>query len=421
MAKRLLSWCRRHWLISPILAALVLTLPVLAVMGWGRSLLDLSVSDALILLVDVAFVYPLFAAFFVYPLVLTGIECCLLLRRPDGARRTVERVYDGITLALGAVYTPTYLVMICNTVWADWPETLSNSSVHTPLASWHLPTILLFLAIGLVGYLVLNYLPLRKLPPLVVVLSFSGMYLACGVGIAFAVQTVTDPAHLWLVLLPLNMLFITARTVRAKMAEFQGLEREERTYRSPLLRRMDSVLCKSQWWPVLAFLLMWPFLGLLICLLTLFGQSPSAAIRAFAETSDWNLSKEVSPQNIYYDEHYLCTVAAGGHRRIVHPIRRGVRHGHPVIVNRQLCVANAFEQILEEKTPRFHRALRRFYDNYGFPIAKLIHSPFTADVIYFLMKPLEWLFLLVLYCTDVHPESRIAIQYTGKGLGDFQE
>ena len=149
----------------------------------------------------------------------------------------------------------------------------------------------------------------------------------------------------------------------------------------------------------------------MVCLLVLLGQSPSAAIRAWTETSDWNLSQKVAPQNIYYDEHYLCTVAAGGHRKLVRPQRMGVRHGHRVIVNRQLCIANAFEQILEEKTPRFHRAVRKFYDNYGFPIAKLIHSPYIADLIYLLMKPLEWLFLLVLYCTDPRPEDLIAVQY----------
>ncbi len=27
------------------------------------------------------------------------------------------------------------------------------------------------------------------------------------------------------------------------------------------------------------------------------------------------------------------------------------------------------------------------------------------------MKPLEWLFLAVLYLTEVHPEDRIAVQY----------
>lgn len=33
---------------------------------------------------------------------------------------------------------------------------------------------------------------------------------------------------------------------------------------------------------------------------------------------------------------------------------------------------------------------------------------------YFIMKPLEWIFLCVLYLTDAHPENRIAVQYTGK-------
>ena len=47
------------------------------------------------------------------------------------------------------------------------------------------------------------------------------------------------------------------------------------------------------------------------------------------------------------------------------PLRLGMRHGHEVIVNRQLCVANAFEQVLEERTPRFHRALRNFFPDFG--------------------------------------------------------
>ena len=33
------------------------------------------------------------------------------------------------------------------------------------------------------------------------------------------------------------------------------------------------------------------------------------------------------------------------------------------------------------------------------------------DVIYYLMKPLEWIFLLVLYLVDRKPENRIALQY----------
>ena len=101
---------------------------------------------------------------------------------------------------------------------------------------------------------------------------------------------------------------------------------------------------------------------------------------------------------------------------MVKPLRTGKRHGHEVLVNRQLCIANAFEQLLEERTPHFHRAVRGLYDKTGYPIAKHIRSPYLADAIYFLMKPLEWLFLLVLYLCDTKPENRIAVQYPHKPL-----
>ena len=156
---------------------------------------------------------------------------------------------------------------------------------------------------------------------------------------------------------------------------------------------------------------MWPLLGIIISILLLFGQEPDSIIKAWTETSDWTLSNKVAPQNIYEDEHYLCTVAAGGHRKIVKPLRMGLRHGHKVIVNRQLCIANAFEEILEEKTPRFHKIVRGFYDKYGFPVAKLINSKWIADLVYFLMKPLEYIFLIFIYLVDVNPENRIATQY----------
>ena len=117
-----------------------------------------------------------------------------------------------------------------------------------------------------------------------------------------------------------------------------------------------------------------------------------------------------------FDEHYLCTVAAGGHKKVVKPLRTGKRHGHQVLVNRQLCIANAFEQLLEEHIPRFHRAVRGLYDKTGYPIAKHIRSPYLADGIYFFMKPLEWIFLLVLYLCDPEPENRIAVQYPHKPL-----
>lgn len=58
--------------------------------------------------------------------------------------------------------------------------------------------------------------------------------------------------------------------------------------------------------------------------------------------------------------------------------------------------------------------MRHFYDTYGFPVARLIRSRYAADVVYFLMKPLEWFFLIVIYFCDVKPENRIAMQYLPK-------
>lgn len=62
--------------------------------------------------------------------------------------------------------------------------------------------------------------------------------------------------------------------------------------------------------------------------------------------------------------------------------------------------------------PKLHKIIRRFYDNYGYPISKHITSQLRADVVYILMKPLEYLFLLVLYLFDAQPENRIAVQYS---------
>ena len=86
------------------------------------------------------------------------------------------------------------------------------------------------------------------------------------------------------------------------------------------------------------------------------------------------------------------------------------------MVNRQLLVANAFEDLLEERLPGVHRRLRQFYDTFGYPIARHIKSRFTADLVYLLMKPLEYFFVIVLYLFDTAPEDRIAVQYLGADL-----
>lgn len=76
-------------------------------------------------------------------------------------------------------------------------------------------------------------------------------------------------------------------------------------------------------------------------------------------------------------------------------------------------IANAFENVLEQHFPACHRSIRRLYDKYGYPISRHIRTKAAADLLYLAMKPLEWLFLLVLYTVDACPENRIQTQYTG--------
>lgn len=372
--------------------------------------------------------------FLIFPILVTIYQVFYLLRIVRGTGKNKETdmetvvgknmkkrpcliVFDLVILAIGILYSLIYLSLLQEAVFqADWTETLYNTEKHTPINTQCSITILVFIGIGLLGYLVVNLVKLEKMPPLLLVLGMSAMYLATGLSIAWGIQVYDTETlmDLYLLLLPCNCVLITARVVSEKVQEWKEIPYEENEkIQEGILGQCRKLLEKSTLWPVLAFLFMIPLLGILIAILVLFGQAPDAVIRAFTQTSDWNLSQRVAPQNVMYDEHYLCTVAAGGHEKVVKPIRLGKRHGHEVIVNRQLCIANAFEQILEERTPRFHKVVRHFYDTCGFPVAKLIRNRYVADLVYFLMKPLEWFFLIVLYLTDAKPENRIAVQYLG--------
>jgi hypothetical protein len=162
------------------------------------------------------------------------------------------------------------------------------------------------------------------------------------------------------------------------------------------------------------FILLMPFFVLQQAILTLLGQRPDAAVRVFVESCGFTFSDPAycpPPSG-----HYLCTIAVHGNPQLVKPLRKGVRWGYGIMVNRQLLVANAFEQWLEEFSPSGHRVLRRFYDSLKIPVDKWSEKAWVANVLYILMKPLEWFFLLWLYMTDIKPENRIALQYLPKKM-----
>lgn len=122
------------------------------------------------------------------------------------------------------------------------------------------------------------------------------------------------------------------------------VERSIKLENNALLAWLNRYAARAKTWPVAAFAVALPLLGLAYAALVLLGQGPHALIRAFTDTSDWTLSQQTSPPNVYYDEHYLFTVAAGGHHKLVKPLRSGIRHGRRKVVNRQLLVANAWNK-----------------------------------------------------------------------------
>lgn len=353
--------------------------------------------------------------FMIFPILLTLLNIYYLILCNDFR---ISRILDLVILTVGTLFSCILLLLSDIMFDSDWNVVLVNSQLHTPIYTKTYPTIICLLIIGLVGYFILSYIKLEKMPPLIIVLCISFMYIGvfeCGLWI---IQLITFKHRLdsFLLLLPFNFIIIVIKTLRFKIKEWKIIEdQNKKQFKNKLFNQLNNMLMDSTSWNTGAFILMWIVLGGVMCILVLFNQQPDYFIKAYLETSDWNLSQRVAPQNIYCDQHYLCTVAAGGHQKVVKPVRLGVRHGHQVIVNRQLCIANAFEQILEERVPIFHKHIRYFYDTYGFEVAKLIHNQYTADFIYYIMKPLEWIFLIVIYCFDTKPENRIAVQYSPLG------
>lgn len=161
-----------------------------------------------------------------------------------------------------------------------------------------------------------------------------------------------------------------------------------------------------------AVYLLAPFTALIQALLFLFGQNPDSIITQFTNSCGFFLSVQ---QNCSCGgDHYLCSIAANGNKLLVKPVRMGWRKNEKIIVNRQLLIANAFENWLEDHWPGLHQKIRSAYDACNIPVNEWSKHKQFANVLYVLMKPLEWLFLAWLYIVDRYPENRIARQYLPK-------
>ena len=172
------------------------------------------------------------------------------------------------------------------------------------------------------------------------------------------------------------------------------------------LSTKSALFCSS----VIAIL---PVFVLITLILMLFGDDYDAVSKALTETTTWGFSQHDHPPHLPHKGHYLCTVAACGSPRLVKPLRWGIRGKQRIIVNRQLQIANAFEELIADLSPTLHRFIRKNYDRYGYDLSKKIRTRWASNLTYILMKPLEWGFLLCLYTFCLRPEEKIRRQYSG--------
>jgi hypothetical protein len=196
-----------------------------------------------------------------------------------------------------------------------------------------------------------------------------------------------------------------------KATTYEINEALEKTYSNKILNYLNDFLATKSRSPFWIILLMFPVFFIVTLLLILLGQETNSIIKVFTDTATWKLSQQIHPPILDHKGHYLCTVATSGHPKIVKPIRLGKRNGKNIIVNRQLLIANAFEEMIQDLSPRLHYKIRAFYDQYGYNISKKINTSFLSNTTYILMKPLEWIFLICLYLICDKPEQKINRQY----------
>ncbi len=350
-----------------------------------------------------------------YPFVMTFIN----VRKFFGKTDYPEILLDIFGLYPGAVLSCfSFLIMGGATgeiAAGDYNVPIRADSYHNFLHSEYEWIIVTAIILGFMGLTLLGLLKPEKTPPLIAAGAIACTVLGLTAILFLFIQLAKhfEWIHIFCLLYLANVFLLAVRRIRLHITERVRLANERETvYRTRFGAWLGKIMSKVSTMTLLSFVMIFPVAAILEILSIIFGQGPDGFIKAFTMTADWTFSTQIPPPPLEYDGHYLCTVAAGGHKKIVKPLRFGNRLDHKIVVNRQLLAANAFEDLIMEKLPRFHKAVRGFYNKYGYPVSRHITTPFRADVVYFLMKPLEYIFVFVLYLFDSQPENRIAVQYS---------
>ncbi len=328
----------------------------------------------------------------------------------DKFKRTTDLI-----LIFFFIYSAVLFFIMCDTYRFDYMTPIDAVDYgYTPLATKHRLSIWVFGALSL-GSMLALWLKGEALPPLTLVLCLVFTIIGIGFSVAIVLQTYQntedDNALTWAYfLLPMSYTIIASALVFGLILT-DAQTAAHRIYHNPILRTLNRFLSMAYVRPFWVLLLLAPAFILVVAILTLFGQDPHAITKAFTETTTWQFSQQTHPPDLGHGGHYLCTVAVCGNPKVVKPLRLGRRHGNTIVVNRQLLIANAFEEWVHDVSPKWHRIIRSTYDRYGYPLSRQITGSSASNWVYRMMKPLEWFFLVILYLFCVKPEEKIAKQY----------
>ncbi|MDP2386425.1 MAG: hypothetical protein Q8M29_08635 [Bacteroidota bacterium] len=309
------------------------------------------------------------------------------------------------------VLLPIYGFMLSFDECGEHPFNLKDKI--TPIVLFILPMFSYFISVGFKD----------KLPPLLNAILPIGLIIGIIYCIILTIHFFPF-MHIGLIFPLLGLpLFAPAFSLMLLSSEFIRLHKYQQSQFLEQLKKSTSAQMSlitkffgsSFWFKFPIFLLLCsPVIVIIQGILFLFGQRPDSLISMFTESCGFLLSNHHSCS--CGGDHYLCSIAANGNTKLVKPVRLGLRQNEKILVNRQLLIANAFENWMEEKTPSLHKVIRKTYDSMGIQVNKWSKKRKIANIIYILMKPLEWFFLIWLYTFDKKPENRIALQYLSKKM-----
>jgi hypothetical protein len=291
---------------------------------------------------------------------------------------------------------------------------------YSPISIKHYPTFIVYEIFFLFALLKI-WLKNGRVAPLAKILYL--IFIAIGVYLSFliVIQVINKKEleessyifHFELFIYPfLSIIIGTSLFYKAIKSQIEFSK--DLHYKNRFLNKINLLIQKSPKHFYCFFILFFPVVVIITCIVILFGQDVNSFHKIFTETTTWNLSTKLHPPLIDHQGHNLCTVAAKGSPKIVKPLRLGQRHGNLIIVNRQLLISNAFENLIERRYPKLHKYIRTNYDKYGYPLSRKVNTEKRSNVTYMMMKPLEYFFLLIIYLFAEKPESLINKQYSLK-------